>query len=58
MSDADNECFFQRKTEGQQLKGKIVAALFTLFHTFHSFPHFLTLLPQVFLLKSSLFIGE
>ena len=37
----------QRKNKGQQLKGKIVSALF------HTFPHFF---PQDFLLKSSLFL--
>ena len=40
--------FVQRKTKGQQLKGKIVSALFTLVHTFSHF------FPQNFLLKSSL----
>ena len=33
---------FQRKTKGQQLKGKIVSELFTLFH---NFSHFFILFP-------------
>ena len=53
----------QRKTKGQQLKGKIVSALFShFFHTFltfftllHTFSHFV---PQGFLSKSSLFLRE
>ena len=36
---------FSYPTKGQQLKGKITLALFTLFGTF---PHFLTLFPRFF----------
>ena len=52
LGGVPNEC--QRKTKGQQLKGKIVAALFhtfwhfsTLFHTFSEF--FRILSPGLFL---------
>ena len=36
------EVYIQRKTKGQQLKGKIVSALF------HTSPHFFTLLQSFF----------
>ena len=35
--------FFQRKTKGQQLKGKIVRHFFTFLALFSTFPHFFTL---------------
>ena len=43
----------QRKTQGQQLKGKIVSALS---HTSHTFPHFFTLFPPGLSLKIKPFL--
>ena len=36
---------YKRKTKGQQLKGKVVSALF---HMFHAFPHIFTIFFRIF----------
>ena len=46
---AHESCKNQRKTKGQQLKGKIVSALF------HTFWHFLALFPSFLLFSSEFF---